>query len=68
MLVGKPEGKRLFRRTRHRQKDIRMLLGETGWECVDWILLCQDRDQWWALVKIIMNLQVSQKVGNFLTS
>jgi hypothetical protein len=25
---------------------------------LDWIHLAQDRDQWWALVNMIMNLQV----------
>jgi hypothetical protein len=32
---------------------------EIEWECVDWILLAQDRDQWWALVNMVMNLWVS---------
>jgi hypothetical protein len=27
-----------------------------GWEGVDWIHLAQDKDQWWVLVKIVMNL------------
>jgi hypothetical protein len=31
---------------------------EKGWEDVDWIHLAQDRDQWWALVNTVMNLQV----------
>jgi hypothetical protein len=32
VLVGKPEGKRLLERLRHRWEDgIRMDLGETGW-------------------------------------
>jgi hypothetical protein len=26
---------------------------------MDWIELTQDRDRWWALVKVVMNLQVS---------
>jgi len=33
---------------------------------MDWIHLAQDRNQWWALLKMVMNLQVPQKVGNFL--
>jgi len=45
-----------------------MDLGEIGWEGVDSIHLVQDRDQWWALVNLVMNLQVPQKVENFLTS
>jgi len=28
------------------------------WEGVDWIHLAQDRDQWWALVNMVMNLRV----------
>jgi len=59
-LVGKPEGKRPLRRPRQRwEDDIRMDPKEIEWECVDWILLAQDRDQWWALVNMVMNLWVS---------
>jgi hypothetical protein len=36
-----------------------MNLKYTGWESVDWICLYQDRDQWQALVNMLMNLQVS---------
>jgi len=35
---------------------------------MDWIDLTQDRDSLWALVNVIMNLQLPQNVGNFLTS
>jgi hypothetical protein len=35
-----------------------MDLGEIGWDGVDWVYLAQDRDQWRALVNMIMNLQV----------
>jgi hypothetical protein len=35
-----------------------MDLGEIGWDGVDWIELAQDRDQWRALVNMVMNLQV----------
>jgi hypothetical protein len=35
-----------------------MDLGETGWEGVDWMCLFKDREQWRALVNMVMNLQV----------
>jgi hypothetical protein len=28
---------------------------EIGCECVNWIHLAQDRDQWWVHVKTVMN-------------
>jgi hypothetical protein len=57
--VGKPEGKRPLGRTRHRWVDnIKMDLGETGWDGMDWIDLAQDRDQWRALVNMVRNLRV----------
>jgi hypothetical protein len=54
MLVGKSEGKRPLGRPKRRWVDnIRMDLGETGWDGVT-----QDRDQWRALVNTVMNLRV----------
>jgi hypothetical protein len=35
-----------------------MDLEETGWECVDWIDLVEDRGSWWAFVNAVMNLWV----------
>jgi hypothetical protein len=32
------------------------LFGETGWCSMDWIDLAHDRDQWRALVNLVMNL------------
>jgi hypothetical protein len=36
-----------------------MDLMEIGWEVVDWIHVAQDRDQWQAVVKTVMNLRVT---------
>jgi hypothetical protein len=59
ILVRKPGGKRPFERSRPRwEENVKMDLVEIGWEFVDWILLAQDVDQWWALVNTVMNLQV----------
>jgi hypothetical protein len=58
-LVGKPEGKRLLGRLRHRWIDnVKMDLLETGLSVVDWIGLAQDRYGWRALVISVMNLRV----------
>jgi hypothetical protein len=35
-----------------------MDLREIGWGAIDWIHLAEDRDQWRAVVKTIMNLRV----------
>jgi len=57
--VGKSEGKRPLGRPRHRCEDnIKMDLQEVGWRGMDWIDLAQDRDRWWALVNVVMNLWV----------
>jgi hypothetical protein len=59
ILVGKPEGKRpLGRRRRRWVGNIKMDLREIGWDGVDWIYVAQGRDQWWALVNMVMNLRV----------
>jgi len=55
-LVGKPEGKRPFRKHKRRLEDnIRICLKEIGREGVDWIHLAQDRDQWRTLVITVMS-------------
>jgi hypothetical protein len=69
ILVGKPEGKTSLGRHRRRWEDnIRMNLREIVWEVVDWIDLAEVRDQWRDVVNTEMNIRVSYKVGNFLTS
>jgi hypothetical protein len=57
--VGNPEGKRLIGRPRRRWVDnIKMGLREIVWDGIDWIDPAQNRDQWRALVNMIMNLRV----------
>jgi hypothetical protein len=54
-ILRNPEG-----RPRHTWVDnIKIDLKEVGWDGMDWIHLAQDRDQWRALVKTVMNLWVS---------
>jgi hypothetical protein len=57
ILVGKPEEKRLLGRPTRRWEN---KCGSYGidWECVDWIHLDQDRNEWRFLVNTVMNLRV----------
>jgi hypothetical protein len=56
--VGKLEGKKPLGRPRWKLEDnIKTDLREIGWDCVDWIDLAHDRDQWRALVNTVMNLR-----------
>ena len=58
-LVGKPESKRPLGRPRRRWEDnIKMDLREVGCDPRDWIALAEDRDQWQAYVRAVMNLRV----------
>jgi hypothetical protein len=59
ILVGNQEGKRPLGRPRRRWVDkIKIDLREIGWDGGDWIDLAQDRDQWRAPVRVVMNLRV----------
>ena len=59
ILVGKPEGKRHLGRPRHRWEDnIKMDLRELGCDPGEWMDLAEDRDQWRAYVRAVMNLGV----------
>ena len=58
VLVGKPEGKRILGRPRHRWVDnFKMDLQEVGCRGTDWIELAQFRDSWRALVNAVMNFR-----------
>jgi hypothetical protein len=58
ILVGRPEGRRPLGIPRRRWEDIKMDLREIGFGDVDWIHWAQDRDRWWALVNMVINLRV----------
>ena len=59
VLVGKPEGKRLLGRPRRRWEDnTKMDLREVGCDPGQCIDLAEDRDQWRAYVRAVMNLRV----------
>jgi hypothetical protein len=59
VLTEKPEDKRPLERPRRRWEDgIKMDLRDSGWGCVEWIDLAQDRDRWRAVVNAVMNVWV----------
>jgi hypothetical protein len=59
VLMEKTMGKRPLGRPKLRWNDNnKMDLQEVGCECMDWIDLSQDRDRWWALSKVVMNLRI----------
>ena len=58
-MVGKPEEKGPLGRPRRRwEDDIKMDLQGVGRGVMDWIVLAQDMERWWALVNAVMNLRV----------
>jgi hypothetical protein len=58
-------GKRPLGRPRHRWEDnIKMDLREIGLVCLDWINLAQGRDQWRALLNLVMNLDFHKILGS----
>jgi hypothetical protein len=46
--------------------NIKIDLRERGWDGMDWIDLAQYRDQWRALVNILMNVRGSIKCWEFI--
>ena len=59
VLVGKPVGKIPLGRPRRRYEDsIKMDLREVGCNFENWIDLVEDRDQWLAYVRAVMNPRV----------
>jgi hypothetical protein len=57
-LAGRPKGKRPLGRPRCRWEDnIKMDFREVGIDGTNWIQLAQDRVQWQACVKTVMNLR-----------
>jgi hypothetical protein len=69
IVVGKPEEKRKLRRPRRRWEDnIRMDIGEIGWDGMEQIHLSQDRNQWRALLNTVIYLRVPKFVGKFVSS
>jgi hypothetical protein len=64
MLVGKPERKKPLGRPRRRWVDnIKIILREIEWDCMDWINCSQDRNQWRALVNAVMNFEFHKMLG-----
>jgi len=59
VLVGKPEGKRLLERHRHKWEDnIEIDHTEIGWEGMDWICVPQDMDLQQTVVNVVTNCRV----------
>jgi hypothetical protein len=59
ILVKKPDGKKSLGRPRRRWVgNNKMHLREREWDGINWIDMAQERDQWRALVTMVMNLRV----------
>jgi len=57
-LVRNPEGNRPLGRPRRKWEDnVKLDLQEVECGGTDWIHLAQDRERWWALVNVVMNLR-----------
>jgi hypothetical protein len=59
ILVGNTEGKKPVQRNRRRWEHSNKIdLREILCDVMDWINLVQSRDQCWAIVNTVMNLQI----------
>jgi hypothetical protein len=56
------------RRESFKSYNTKIDLGEIIWVSMNWIDLTQDRDQWRAIVNTVINFQVPENVGKFLSS
>jgi hypothetical protein len=60
VLAGKPIGKRPLGTATYRwEGDTKIDLKETGWNGMGWSLLAEDRNQWQAVLFMVMNVPVS---------
>jgi hypothetical protein len=64
--VARGEIRRKKNIRRECEDSIKLNLREMRWNCMDWIDLAKDRNQWRALVNTVMNLRVSIKFWNIL--
>jgi hypothetical protein len=59
----KSEGKKPLGRPRRKREDnIRTNLRKIRWECVNWINLARNRDQWLAPVNTVMNFGMHKSI------
>jgi hypothetical protein len=69
VLVRRSEETRPLGKTRHRWEDnIKMDLRETGWGGMNWSHLAQVREQWCALVNMVMKFWVPENVEKLMSS
>jgi hypothetical protein len=50
----RPERKKPRRKL---EENIKMYLDKFGWKVMNWIVMAEYRDRWWALVNAVMNLR-----------
>jgi hypothetical protein len=68
ILIGKSEWEEISISLGSDGVNIKMDFREIGRESMDWILVVQKMDQWWAVLKAVMNLQNFIKSGEFFIS